>query len=136
MTVSSRTCGYFEMKLVFFAKVFGIFFKENFSRTKVEQVYRSRRQKTFLRRKKKFWIEQACIESSIIIYCFRLKVRLAFSIKRAIFVPQKWLNIRISVALFRQLLRQTWDHKNKHTNILLNLMDDATMKHPTETDHI
>ena len=71
--------------------------------------------------KKKFWIEQLCIENSIIIYSFRFKVRLAFSVKVAMFVPKKWLNIRISLALFAQLLRQSRDHKSTHTYITLIL---------------
>ena len=53
-------------------------FLEDFSRIKVEKACRSHRQKIFLRKEKKFWIEQACIESSVIFYCFRFKVRLAF----------------------------------------------------------
>ena len=66
---------------------------------------------------RKVWIKEACIKSSIIIYCFRFKVMLSFSVKFAMFVPKKWLNVWISVALFIQLLRQTWDHKITHTCI-------------------
>ena len=31
------------------------------------------------------------------------------------FVPKSWLDIRILLAGFKQLLRQTWDHQNIHT---------------------
>ena len=33
----------------------------------------------------------------------------------SMFVPKSWLNIRILLAGFKQLLRQTWDHQNIHT---------------------
>ena len=33
----------------------------------------------------------------------------------SMFVPKCWLNIRILLAGFKQLLRQTWDHQNIHT---------------------
>ena len=79
-------------------------FLEDFSGTKVEQVYSCRRGKIFVKKKNKCGREKACIESSIIIYCFKFKVKLAFSVKMAVFVPKKWPNIRISVASFRELL--------------------------------
>ena len=47
---------------------------------------------------------------------------LAFSVKVAMLVPKKWLNVWISVALFIQLLRQTWDHKITHTYIPLEIV--------------
>ena len=88
-------------------------FLEDFSRTKAEQVDRCRRQKISFDQKKKFWIEQVCIDSSIIIYGFRFKVGLAFSVKVAMFVSKKWLNIGISVAF-------VCSFSNKHGTIKIH----------------
>ena len=81
--------------------------------------------KFFLGKKRNFGysklVSKALSLFIITYYCFTLKARLAFSVNVAMFVPKKWLNIRISVALFRQLLRQKWDLINTHTYMPLDL---------------
>ena len=103
-------------------------FLEDFSRAKFEQIYRCQKQNSFFLGKKKFLIEQACIESSIVIYCLRFKVSFAFLVKVAMFASKKWLNIRISVVLFTQLLRQTWDHKSTQIYLWKTTELDAIKK--------